>query len=242
MNKMPVILAISLLLAFATVRHHGTAKQKGIAVVELFTSEGCSSCPSADAAVGRLLQKNADDVLILAYHVDYWDRLGWKDKFSSAKYSERQKKYAGVMHLKSIYTPQIVVNGTTEFVGSNEKRLSEEVQKGLENKSSSTLEVAVQKINNHVNVNYKTGDREEVLLNVALVQPEAITQVRAGENGGRTLHHVNIVRGFKSIIVKDGGKILLEVPEELSGIRLQLIVFTQDTKTLKVLAGEQKGI
>src|ERR1700744_6104626 len=97
---------------------------KGFAVIELFTSEGCSSCPPADALVARV-QKESNDkpVYILAFHVDYWNRLGWKDVFSSAEYSERQNQYARWLKLSSVYTPQIVVNGRTEFVGSEEANL-----------------------------------------------------------------------------------------------------------------------
>src|SRR5882757_10188754 len=92
----------------------------GFAVVELFTSEGCSSCPSADALVAAVQKENKDQpVYILAFHVDYWDRLGWKDAFSDAAYSDRQRAYASWLRLSSIYTPQVVVNGRKEFVGSD---------------------------------------------------------------------------------------------------------------------------
>src|SRR5258708_21433844 len=83
---------------------------KGFERVELFTSEGCSSCPSADETVARLLSKNIDNVYILAYHVDYWNRLGWKDPFSKSQYSERQNQYASRFNLNSVYTPQVIVN------------------------------------------------------------------------------------------------------------------------------------
>src|ERR1700743_69163 len=93
------------------------AADKGIAVIELFTSEGCSSCPPADELVAKIQKENKDKpVYILAYHVDYWDRLGWKDSFSNADFTKRQNSYAKVLRLQSVYTPQIIVNGKTEFV------------------------------------------------------------------------------------------------------------------------------
>ncbi|MES2112408.1 MAG: DUF1223 domain-containing protein [Bacteroidota bacterium] len=106
---------------------------KGFAVIELFTSEGCSSCPSADALVARV-EKEATDkpVYILAYHVDYWNRLGWKDAFTSPEYSARQSQYADWLNLSSVYTPQIVVNGRKEFVGSEEGTLRNAIKSDLE--------------------------------------------------------------------------------------------------------------
>lgn len=96
--------------------------ESNVAVVELFTSEGCSSCPPADKLL-RTIQAESKDVYVLSYHVDYWDRLGWKDPFSQAAFTERQRDYAQQFNLESIYTPQVVINGVKEFVGSDEQRL-----------------------------------------------------------------------------------------------------------------------
>ena len=90
------------------------------AIIELFTSEGCSSCPAADKTVAKLAQEFAGKVYILGFHVDYWNYLGWKDAFSDSKYSERQKEYAAVFKLDGVYTPQVVVNGSRELIGSKE--------------------------------------------------------------------------------------------------------------------------
>src|SRR4051812_5679316 len=87
--------------------------KSGFAVVELFTSEGCSSCPPADEAVANLLASYSANVYVLGFHVDYWNNLGWKDAYSSAGYSQRQQKYGSILHLSSIYTPQAIVNGST---------------------------------------------------------------------------------------------------------------------------------
>src|SRR6476619_4430550 len=95
-------------------------KEPGFAVVELFTSEGCSSCPPADNLLARIQKEDMDkQVYLLAYHVDYWDRQGWKDRFSDAAFTQHQQQYAEWLHLNSVYTPQMVVNGKEEFVGSN---------------------------------------------------------------------------------------------------------------------------
>src|SRR5215471_13162766 len=108
---------------------------KGFAVVELFTSEGCSSCPPADNAVAKLLKEHSSNVYVLGYHVDYWDNLGWRDIFSNASYTQIQKEYAKAFNLSSVYTPQIVVNGTEQFVGSNEAKLNADINKDLQQPS-----------------------------------------------------------------------------------------------------------
>jgi hypothetical protein len=98
-------------------------KNTSPSVVELFTSEGCSSCPSADKLVAVAQKEFKENTIVLSYHVDYWDRLGWKDPFSKAAYTDRQRLYAEHLNLQSVYTPQAIVNGKTEFVGSNKTAL-----------------------------------------------------------------------------------------------------------------------
>ena len=133
---------------------------KGFAVVELFTSEGCSSCPPADELVARIEKESKDKpVYILAYHVDYWNRLGWKDQFSSADFSKRQNEYANYLHLESVYTPQIVVNGKKEFVGSEEGTLRNVIKAGsAKSTAAAGLNLSVINIGqNKANINYSTG-------------------------------------------------------------------------------------
>lgn len=124
------------------------ATNTGFAVVELFTSEGCSSCPPADEVVAKIQRESKDvPVYILAYHVDYWNRLGWKDVFSSAEYSKRQNDYANYLNLQSVYTPQIVVNGKTEFVGSQESTLRSAIHNGLLQSRGTALNITYSKQN-----------------------------------------------------------------------------------------------
>ncbi len=216
--------------------------QKGFAVVELFTSEGCSSCPSADETVARLLAKNKENVFILAYHVDYWNRLGWKDPFSNAVYSQRQGQYASKFNLNSVYTPQVIVNGSSQFVGSDENKLNNIVQKNLQKEPSHHISINTKRRDNIITVNYAIDGNDIVLLNLALVQPEATTSVKRGENGGRTLHHVNIVRSLKTIDAKGNGNITIEIPNEVSRIPLQIIAYTQEKKSYQILGADQKAL
>src|SRR5215831_9324057 len=115
-------------------------RSSGFAVVELFTSEGCSSCPSAEALMARTQEEDRDlPVYCLAFHVDYWDRQGWKDVFSSPAFTDRQRQYSNWLRLNEIYTPQAVVNGRTEFVGSDAASLSRAIQNGLQQTEGPTL-------------------------------------------------------------------------------------------------------
>lgn len=218
------------------------AANKGFAVVELFTSEGCSSCPPADAAIAKLLSKQIKDVYILSYHVDYWDRLGWKDEFSQQVFSARQQEYARHLSLDGVYTPQVVVNGSAQFVGSNESALSKAISDGINNGSSSNIHITAKKTNNTVAVSYNITGTEPILLNAAIVLPEADTKVKRGENGGRTLHHVNIVSNLKVTEAKGAGELTIEIPTQLTGKTLKIIAYTQAKQSFKVLGADEVNL
>src|SRR5579872_2704486 len=165
---------------FLACKGLGQQPGKGFAVVELFTSEGCSSCPPADALVARVQKEDKDaPVYILAYHVDYWDRLGWKDAFSEAAYSDRQRRYASWLKLSGIYTPQIVVNGRTEFVGSQAGSLASAIHSGLQQQGNTSLSLSGlkregKKLDWECGVDggsgRAAGDRAHLSLTVAVVQ------------------------------------------------------------------------
>jgi hypothetical protein len=183
----------------ANTNHH-------FAVVELFTSEGCSSCPSADEAIARLQKEDSDKpVYILAFHVDYWNRLGWKDVFSSSEYSSRQRNYADYLKLSSVYTPQAVVNGKTEFVGSEEGALHSAVRAALQKDEAANLILSdVKTDQNKATVHYQAeGNVNNSVLLLALVQKSAVSHVKSGENGGRTLSHVQIVQKLQTVALSN---------------------------------------
>ena len=215
----------------------------GFAVVELFTSEGCSSCPPADAVVANLLKENISNVYVLGFHVDYWDNLGWKDAFSSAAFTQRQKNYARVFRLSSIYTPQVVVNGEDEFVGSDEGKLQASVNKDLKEQSTGDISItASAKDKNQINVSYQINSVNNNL-NVALVQLEAVSKVQRGENSGETLHHVNIVRSIQTINSKNNtGNLSFNLPAGLSAKDFEIIAFTQDANNLKITGATKAAI
>ncbi len=212
---------------------------KGFAVVELFTSEGCSSCPPADEAVAALVKDYPAHVYVLGFHVDYWNYLGWKDDFSSAAYAERQQQYATAFSLNSIYTPQVIINGRTEFTGSDKTRLYTSVEQELGKDDDIAIELAAKAGNaGAIQVTYKTNAPGKSLLNIALVQLQASSAVKRGENRGKLLQHVDVVRGFKTV-TGNSGTVNLQLPEGLLAKDCKIVAFTQEGASLHVSgAGE----
>ncbi len=213
-----------------------TSINKGFAVVELFTSEGCSSCPAADEAVIDIAKQYKEGVIILGFHVDYWNQLGWKDVFSKSEYSDRQKQYASAFSLNSIYTPQIVVNGKTEFVGSDKTKLQETISKELNNNVARTIELSARETNDgKIVVNVSSANASNNNINIALVQLQAQSNVAKGENEGKVLHHINIVRDLKIV---DGNKkdnsVSFNFSAGLSKKDFEIVAFSQDKNNLHI--------
>ncbi|HEX3386734.1 MAG TPA: DUF1223 domain-containing protein [Mucilaginibacter sp.] len=209
---------------------------KGFAVVELFTSEGCSSCPPADALIAKVHKETSDKpIYILAYHVDYWNRLGWKDAFSSAEYSARQQQYARWLKSSEIYTPQVIVNGSREFVGSDEGVLRNTIKTNLAEPAKTDLTLTgLKAAENKINVKYEAkGATENSVLMVALVERNATTKVMKGENAGRTLSHVQIVRELQNVKLSShtAGTVSLAIPSGFTPEGFEMIAFIQNTSS-----------
>ncbi len=210
-----------------------------VVVVELFTSEGCSSCPPADRTLAQLLNRAQRDnlpVVGLSFHVDYWDRLGWKDRFADPAYTRRQRDYALAFRLRSVYTPQAVVNGTDQFIGSDVKRLDRAVSAGLKQKPTGALKLTPTKADTFDGweVGFDTQDvGSDMVLNLALVEDGAVSRVTRGENAGRKLQHVNIVRVFRTVALtkKPSGRVQLQRPQTLQAKNVKLIGYVQHAKT-----------
>ncbi|MCC8424442.1 thioredoxin family protein [Mucilaginibacter sp. UR6-11] len=220
---------------------------KGFAVIELFTSEGCSSCPPADELVARIQKEyNDQPVYILAFHVDYWNRLGWRDIFSSADYTKRQGAYAQYLHLPQVYTPQIVVNGKKEFVGSEEGTLRNAIKAGLQKPSTaqitlSNVKAGAQKLTLHYQA-AGNGDNSRLLL--ALVQKSAQTSVKAGENKGRNLAHVQVVRQLQGSLLSNGksGDESLVLPKDFNPQNWEIIGLLQNTTTGEIIGAARQAL
>lgn len=178
--------------------------------------------------MSKLKAEGDSNIFVLSYHVDYWDHLGWKDPFSQAAFSDRQRQYAQRFSLESIYTPQLIVDGREEFVGSDEKRL----RTALANTSvtSTIINASAERISeDEVRLTYSLVPSAKAKLNVALVQTEANTVVKRGENEGRTLHHVNVVRELKTVEAATAGTVSLPLPDDFKNASLSLLVFVQQS-------------
>jgi hypothetical protein len=219
---------------------------KGFAVIELFTSEGCSSCPPADELVAKIQKESKDKpVYILAFHVDYWNRLGWKDAFSSADYSKRQNEYATYLHLQSIYTPQIVVNGKTEFVGSEEGTLRNAIKNSLQKASPAQLSLNVSTVEkSQAGVKYNAeGTDKNTVLQIAVLQKNAQTKVERGENAGHTLSHVQIVRKLQRVALNGNiGSVIVSLPQGFDTQGWEIIGFLQNASNGAVIAAARAAL
>lgn len=175
---------------------------KAAAVVELFTSEGCSSCPAADETLAEITtdaERSGRRVYTLELHVDYWNDLGWVDPFSAAIHSERQRSYAHALGLNGIYTPQMIVNGRDELVGSHGALARSVIARALAKPSSVGVTVSGVRrkdLPSIIQIDYRVSSPVAVDLQLALAEDAAQTTVARGENAGRTLHHRHVVRSF----------------------------------------------
>ena len=226
-------------------------------VVELFTSEGCSSCPPADQVLSRLESPrygNAGkskqvvmvtpgvEVIALGEHVDYWDQLGWKDRFSSPLFSARQQDYGRAFHLESVYTPEMVVNGQKEVLGSDSRAVQEAINKAAKEPQAQVAiaMTSAQTVSFSVSKLPSASHEAEILL--AVTESRLVTPVLGGENGGRELHHAAVVRTLTSL-----GRLDPRRPGEYSGVaqlnlrqdwdraNLKLVLFVQDRVTRRIL-------
>jgi len=216
---------------------NATHLSQGFALVELFTSEGCSSCPPAEALVAKLPEYFPGEkrIYVLSYHVDYWDHLGWKDKFSNPSFSDRQRTYSSLLNC-SVYTPQAIVNGATQFTGSDKSKMIAKIKSALQEMKGVQIK-AEAKFNpeqKSVVVTYFTPDKiKKHVLQAVLVQKQSDDHVESGENRGRDLHHVNIVRTLQST-EKHEGKITIAMPDDLLPEDVTVILFLQDNQTFEV--------
>jgi hypothetical protein len=235
--------------AFINAKPHKTGiitAGKGFAVIELFTSEGCSSCPPADELAAKIQKEYRDQpVYILAYHVDYWNRLGWRDVFSNAAYSARQYQYAKYLKIQQVYTPQIVVNGKKEFVGSEEVTLRNAIKSSLKQDASAQITLTDLKANgNKATLHYQTeGNGNNTVLLLALVQKNAVSNVRAGENSGRKLAHVQIIHELRSVILSNGrgGVESIDLPKEFNPQGWEVIALIQNTNTGEIIGAVKQA-
>jgi hypothetical protein len=227
-------------------------------VVELFTSEGCSSCPPADALLASLESSQpveGAEIVALGHHVDYWNQLGWRDRFSSGVLTERQRVYARALNVESIYTPQLVVDGRAELVGSDAAGARRAIQRALDaphgrvridvepsGRDALALAISTSEIPPG-----SRGDHDEVI--VAVTEDRLKTDVRRGENHGRLLAHVAVVRSLtKAGEAKPGTGVArlsvarLPIAADWNRDNLKIVAFVQEERSRHILTAAARPV
>jgi len=212
--------------------HTSNSDGRGFAVLELFTSEGCSSCPPADELIAGIQKETAGkSIYILTYHVDYWDRLGWKDIFSSAEYSNRQLQYGRWLKISPIYTPQVIVNGKEQFVGSEASAIHHSISEQLAINPSATLAIQARQERDHLNLKYQAVHvRSGSPVLIVIIQKAAQSKVERGENAGRLLSHIQIVRKLQTgqLDASGNGTVDMILPRDFNHQSWEVLGLVQD--------------
>lgn len=245
MRRLVIVTMLAGCSMTATGVRAGASEEKVVGrtpvLVELFTSEGCSSCPPADRLLKQLDSRQpvpGAEIIVLGEHVDYWDGLGWHDRFSSPAFTARQQAYAQRMHLEGAYTPQMVVNGRDQFVGSDGRQALRAIAQAAEKMTVrlvlSEAEVDGRSVRAGVSAGPGSGlgadggGAGEVY--AALVDREDLTEVRGGENGGTRLTHAGVVRVLRRVgTLKDLGagpiRFAMAAPADADLRMMRVVVF-----------------
>jgi len=263
--SVPVVFLAAAAAAGSTGTAHGApAPWKRVVLVELFTSQGCSSCPPADAFVRELpaLGLGGDKVVPLTFHVDYWDRLGWPDPFASTAFTARQQWYAGSHKLRSpdgaagldgLYTPQMIVDGTVHFTGQRRETAVREMGRAAARPPLFDLAVQATARGSAVDLTVQVGEVGEVgevgmvgaprrdqdwRIIAALVAKKAHTTVARGENAGEILHEAAVVRALSDRIPvpapRRSARVQVSKPADLAWSEVDIVVFVQSEATREI--------
>jgi len=218
----------------------GPSGSEPFAVVELFASEGCSSCPPADDLLRQITadaKSSGKNIYTLSFQVDYWNYLGWSDPYSSALYSQRQQQYASVLP-GGVYTPEMIVNGQEAFVGSEGSTASQAIEHYLSLQPENSISLKLDQTGDDLKIDYICAHlKQGSVVNFALVERGLVSHVTAGENEGRTLEHDNVVREFRTISLKDiQGTIVIPKPQEKDLRPFSVIAFIQSRDDMHITA------
>lgn len=220
--------------------------------VELFTSEGCSSCPPADALLTKLQEQqpvSGVEIIGLEEHVDYWDQQGWVDPFSSEQWTERQQKYAAARRDDGVYTPQMVIDGRAQFVGSREREARQEIAQAA-TRARAEVSLTPQNAAKHDTAQFQIsvgkltdptpGNTIDVWL--GLTEIGLHSSVTRGENAGENLHHAPVLRELRKIGAAESGKVpsftadgVLKLDHSWNRQNLRAVVFVQENRTRYIL-------
>ena len=214
---------------------------KGFAVVELFTSEGCNSCPPADKVLSQIhaeAERTNTPVYAIGWHVDYWDRLGWPDRFGSREYSLRQRNYARRLN-SNVYTPQMIVNGQNiVYPAQSLDKATEAAEVALRLGSSANIDLTSSLQGNEVTVTYTIDPLPfNSQLALVVVEGDISSKVTRGENTGRTLMHTSTVRAVEWVSsLSPSNTVTIQIPDDVSASNASVIAFIQQRSDLRIVA------
>ena len=203
---------IAVLSLFGFLQTSSAFAQNGPTVVELYTSQGCSSCPPADAMLHDLAKR--DDVIALALHVDYWDYLGWQDSFGRPENTLRQHAYARAANATTVYTPQMVIGGVAHVVGSRPMQVMNALDEM--GREANPVEGSLTRAGNTLRINANSRTRGDYVIQLVRFSPKETVDIRRGENAGRTISYANIVKSW-DVIARWDGRSALNMQTDASG-------------------------
>lgn len=202
-------------LVWSSVALAGDAPGRGPVVMELYTSQGCASCPTADAVLRDMSAR--DDILALSLHVDYWDYIGWKDSFAKPQFTKRQKAYAVAQDRRMIYTPQVIVDGTSDVVGNEPMNLAGVIERQKEIPALAAIAVQVKGADDYlVDLVPLIKAAPEALVFLVRYIPSQTVAITRGENAGRTVEYTNIVTSLDPI-AEWPGTMAQQIPISVDG-------------------------
>jgi hypothetical protein len=207
-------------------------------LVELFTSEGCSSCPPADRLLSEFDRKQpvpGTTIVVLSEHVDYWNQLGWRDPYSSHQWSERQDDYGRQFGLDSVYTPQMVIDGNRQVSGSDGPAVLSAIEQSLKTPHVEIAITAMTRTPDNLQIEFTAGSADHTVLYAVVADDADRSSVARGENAGRTLDHVAVARSLVKVVDLEKApldkKIAVALPPDAANRHLRLILFARDRKS-----------
>jgi len=240
---MKVLLPL-LIIFFAPLLMHAQAVGS-FAVVELFTSEGDGLCEEAGSFLKEIYKENRTDgkaLFCLTYHVDYWNKLGWKDPFSRLQYTRRQENYSRVLPSHEMYTPQFVVNGTAEYTLKEKEKIKLALKSALQKAQDVTLQITLDSLHHdtaYISWSHNRPDKN-LVLQIVYTENAITSRITKGENSGKTLHHDHMVKTLFAVnSPATSGQTRIILRDRKETINADIIGFLQNKQNYRILAADE---
>ena len=236
------ILALSIFIVSFSLKERVVGDS--FVIVELYTSQGCSSCPRADKVLEQIAEEYKNkNVIPLGFHVDYWDRLGWKDTFSKQEFSLRQYVYSQRFGSSTVYTPQMIVNGVSEFNGGDKSKAFSAINKNLKTKVPVKLDGTLKNFTRKLSINYTLSSVvfDNYTVNAVLVKNKEKVSIKRGENSNKQIVYHNIVIDLQTIAANKKGTITFTKPKEYNSENYTVVLFLQENNNGPISSATKLG-